>query len=63
LAQKKFWNLFGISPKEKAEARADSSPDPFSARASPSPRLLCPRKIVAGRIIHFFRKKFEQMLK
>jgi len=40
--------------KKKAEARADSSPDPSSARASPSPRLLCPRKIVAGRIISDF---------
>src|SRR3989338_33525 len=43
-----------ISQKKKAEASADSSPDPSSARASPSPRLLCPRKIVAGGIISDF---------
>src|SRR3989344_5135768 len=43
-----------ISPKQKEEQAEDSSPDPSSARASPSPRLLCPRKIVAGGVLSGF---------
>ena len=45
-----LWKPARILPKKKAEARADSSPDPSSARARPhsAPRHNSPRKIEAG---------------
>ncbi len=50
---KVFFMFARPAKKIKAEARADSSPNPSSARARPSLRLISPQQISGGVCIAF----------